>query len=271
MHGRPQPGWYQDPWAQSWYRWWNGESWTPTVHPSEVVLAEPRPPHVSRTFAPIASVAILAATFVAIVITRYVLDEIDLARDWVVVVIAYTLLFGMMTGASIGLSRLLGTGSLKEDFGFTIKVDDIGWGALTCAGSIVARIILLAFLSSQVDDPVRDPGRSIDIHGAALAAFAVAALVGAPLIEELVFRGVLQRSLTKVVGAPAAIAAQALLFAAYHFVPDGSGYSTFYFAALAVFGAAAGIAAERTGRLGPGMVAHFLNNLLPILVLVATT
>ena len=33
MHGPPQPGWYPDPWAQSWYRWWNGEAWTPSVHP----------------------------------------------------------------------------------------------------------------------------------------------------------------------------------------------------------------------------------------------
>jgi uncharacterized protein len=269
VHGPPQPGWYPDPWAQSWYRWWNGEAWTPSVHPAQVVVAEPRPPHVTHSFAPIAAIAILAATFVSILLTRFVVDNIGIDADWLVVVIAYVVLFGLMSGASIGLSHLLGTGSLRRDFGFSIKVDDIGWGALAFTGAMVARVVLLLFLSSQVDDPVREPGRSIDFHGAALAAFALAALVGAPIVEELAFRGVLQRSLTRVVGAPLAIAIQALLFAAYHFVPDGDGYSHFYFGALAIFGAAAGIAAERTGRLGPGMVAHFINNLLAVVFMAA--
>jgi uncharacterized protein len=269
VHGPPQPGWYPDPWAQSWYRWWDGQSWTPSVHPPHVVVAEPRPPHVTRSFAPIASIAILAATFVAILLTRSVVDNIGIDADWLVVVIAYVVLFGVMLGASAGLSRLLGTGSLRRDFGFSIKVDDIGWGALAFAGAMAGRILLVLFLSSQMEDPVREPGRSIDFHGAALAAFALAALVGAPIVEELVFRGVLQRSLTRVVGAPVAIGLQALLFAAYHFVPDGDGYSHFYFGALAIFGAAAGIAAERTGRLGPGMVAHFINNLLAVTFMAA--
>jgi membrane protease YdiL (CAAX protease family) len=270
VHGPPQPGWYPDPWAESWYRWWDGREWTPSLHPSQVVVTEPRPPHTTRSFSPIAAIAILAVTFGAIVFTRFVVDNIGIDADWLVIVIAYTVLFGLMTAGAWGLAKAFGSGSLRTDFGFSIKVDDIGWGALAFTGAMVARLALLPFLSTDVDDPVRDPGRSLDIHGAALAAFALAALVGAPLIEELVFRGVLQRGLTRIVGAPVAIGGQALLFATYHFVPDGSGYSPFYFGALALFGAAAGIVAERTGRLGPGMVAHFINNLLAVLVMAVT-
>jgi membrane protease YdiL (CAAX protease family) len=121
-----------------------------------------------------------------------------------------------------------------------------------------------------MDDPVRDVGDSIDFEGATLLAFSVAAIVGAPIVEELIFRGVLQRGLTKLAGAPVAIGAQALLFSAYHFVPDGSGFSEFYFGALVVFGIAAGVAVERTGRLGPGMVAHAINNTLAMVVLAAS-
>jgi membrane protease YdiL (CAAX protease family) len=238
------------------------------VHPPQVYVVEPRPPRVTRTFSPVASIAILAATFVAILLTRSVVDHIGIDADWIVILIAYTVLFGLMTASAMLLSRTLGSGSLRRDFGFEIKVDDIGWGALAIAAAMVARIVLLIFLSTQEQDPVREPGRALDSeHGLAFWAFALAALVGAPLIEELVFRGVLQRSLTKVVGAPVAIGAQALLFAAYHFVPDGTGYSNFYFGALAIFGVAAGIADERTGRLGPGIAAHFLNNLLPVLLM----
>jgi membrane protease YdiL (CAAX protease family) len=268
VHGPPQPGWYPDPWAQSWYRWWNGERWTPSVHPEQVYVVEPRPPHVTHSFSPVASIAVLAATFVAILLTRTVVDNIGIDADWIVILIAYTVLFGLMTSSAVLLSRTLGSGSLRRDFGFAIKVDDIGWGALVIAGAMVARIVLLIFLSTTEQDPVREPGRALDSeHGLAFAAFALAALVGAPLIEELVFRGVLQRGLTKLVGAPIAIGTQGLLFAAYHFVPDGSGYTNFYFGALAIFGIGAGIAVERTGRLGAGMVAHFINNLMAVVVL----
>ena len=29
-----QPGWYPDPWAQGWLRWWDGQTWSPHVAPS---------------------------------------------------------------------------------------------------------------------------------------------------------------------------------------------------------------------------------------------
>jgi membrane protease YdiL (CAAX protease family) len=271
MHGRPQPGWYPDPWAQSWYRWWNGDAWTPSIHPTQVVVAEPRPPHVSATFHPIAAPIILVATFVSILLTTAVIDNIDIAADWIVIVIAYTVLFGLMTAASLGCSFAFGTRSLRRDFGFSIKVDDIGWGALAFVGGTIARMILVLLLSTQTEDPVRDPGRTLETdRGAAFIAFSIAAVVGAPLIEELVFRGVLLRALTKLAGAPIAIGLQAVLFAAYHFVPDGGGYSHFYFGALVILGAAAGIAVERTGRLGPGIVLHFMNNALAMLILGAS-
>jgi membrane protease YdiL (CAAX protease family) len=240
------------------------------VHPATVVVAEPKPPHVSATFAPVAAFGVVLSTYVSILVTRFVLQNVDLHPDWLLVVLAYVVLFGQMAGWAWGASRLLGTGSIRRDFGLHIRVDDIGWGALTFAAMMVGRVLLLLFLSSEVDDPVRDPGRSIDFKGAALAAFAVAAIVGAPIVEELVFRGVLLRGFTKLTGAPVAIVIQGLLFAAYHFVPNGQNYSDFYFGALAIFGIVAGIAAERTGRLGPSMVAHAMNNALAILVLAAT-
>jgi hypothetical protein len=115
VHGPPQPGWYPDPWAQSWYRWWNGERWTPSVHPEQVYVVEPRPPHVTHSFSPVASIAVLAATFVAILLTRTVVDNIGIDADWIVILIAYTVLFGLMTSSAVLLSRTLGSGSLRRD------------------------------------------------------------------------------------------------------------------------------------------------------------
>ena len=227
----------------------------------------PTPPHESATFSPRAAFGILAATFAAILLATFVGDHLGGIADWMAVVVVYVVLFGAMYGSCVLFSRTLGTGSLRKDFGLSIKVEDIGWGALAFGATMAGRIVLAIFLSNIDDDPVRDVGDSLDLEGAVLFAFAVAALIGAPIVEELVFRGVLQRGLTKLAGAPAAIGLQAVLFSAYHFVPDGSGYSHFYFGALVLFGIGAGVAVDRTGRLGPGMVAHAINNAVAISVL----
>jgi membrane protease YdiL (CAAX protease family) len=275
LRGGPPPGWYPDPWHESAYRWWNGTQWTPSVHPHAAHLAAPqyvyapapKAPHQSATFAPRAAFGILAATFLSILLATSVGDHLDFVADWLAVVVVYVVLFGAMYASVLVFSRTLGSGSVRKDFGLAIKAEDIGWGALAFAGTMVGRIVLAIFLSNLDDDPVRDVGDSLDLEGAVLLAFAVAALVGAPIVEELVFRGVLQRGLTKLAGAPVAIGLQAVLFSTYHFVPDGSGYSHFYFGALVVFGIGAGIAVDRTGRLGPGIVAHAINNAVAVTVL----
>ena len=275
LRGGPPPGWYPDPWRESSYRWWDGTQWTAAIHPQAAQLAPPqyyyapipKPAHVSPTFSPRAAFGILAATFASILLATFVGEHVDFLADWMAVVVVYVVLFGAMYGSVLLFSRTLGTGSVRKDFGLAIKAEDIGWGALAFAGTMVGRIVLAIFLSNIDDDPVRDVGDSLDLKGAVLFAFAVAALVGAPIVEELVFRGVVQRGFTKLAGAPLAIGLQAVLFSAYHFVPDGSGYSHFYFGALVVFGIGAGIAVDRTGRLGPGIVAHAINNAVAITVL----
>src|SRR5690606_18184755 len=143
-------------------------------------------------------------------------DHVDIGADWLLVILIYVVLFGAMFGATVLFSRTLGSGSVRKDFGIAIKTEDIGWGALTFVGTMVARLILAIFLSNVVDDPVREVGDSLDLEGAVLLAFALAAIVGAPIVEEIAFRGVLQRGLTKLMGAPAAIGLQGVLFAAYH-------------------------------------------------------
>ncbi|MBM3683036.1 MAG: CPBP family intramembrane metalloprotease [Actinobacteria bacterium] len=84
-----------------------------------------------------------------------------------------------------------------------------------------------------------------------LAALGMAALlVGvAPFVEELVYRGLLQRGLAAFLGAPVALLATAVLFALVHFQPV-------QFAGLLVAGLVFGVLAEWSGRLGPAIAAH---------------
>lgn len=73
-----------------------------------------------------------------------------------------------------------------------------------------------------------------------------------PLLEELIFRGGVQR-LLRPLGPGVALVGQAVLFASAH----GSAAEKLY--ALAM-GLVFGWAAEHTGRLWPGMLFHSLNN-----------
>ena len=76
----------------------------------------------------------------------------------------------------------------------------------------------------------------------------------APIVEELVFRGIIQQ-LARPLGERQAVALQAVLFALQH----GSVAAMVY---ALVCGLGLGWLADRTGHLWPGMLLHSANNLL---------
>ncbi len=100
----------------------------------------------------------------------------------------------------------------------------------------------------QLSKPAQADTGAIHTVPALCVALAVLA-VGAPIVEELFFRGVLLRSLLGRMATPLAILATALLFALAHF-------EAVQFAGLAAFGVVLGVLAWRTGRLAPGIAAH---------------
>ena len=94
-----------------------------------------------------------------------------------------------------------------------------------------------------------------------LMAFALMACIGAPIIEELFFRGLVQTVLTRSLGSVPAIVIQAMLFGFAHFQLG----MTFNQAAVRcgtvmVLGLLNGWLRVMTGRLGAGMVAHSTYN-----------
>lgn len=76
----------------------------------------------------------------------------------------------------------------------------------------------------------------------------------APIAEELVFRGAIQR-FAKPLGRWQAVLLQAVLFAVQHSTPAGMAYAL-------VCGLALGALRDRTGKVWPGTLLHTLNNLL---------
>jgi len=85
--------------------------------------------------------------------------------------------------------------------------------------------------------------------------------VGAPIIEEIFYRGLLQRSLIKR-GLPAglAIGITSVVFGVSHF-------EALQLPGLVLAGAVFGVLAHRSGRLGPAIAAHVGFNLVTVVAL----
>lgn len=79
-------------------------------------------------------------------------------------------------------------------------------------------------------------------------------IVFAPMLEEIVFRGLLYGTLRRRLGWPLAAVLSALVFAAAH------GYGVAGFGSVFASGVMWAVAYEKTGSLLPGMMAHAANN-----------
>ena len=88
--------------------------------------------------------------------------------------------------------------------------------------------------------------------------------IGAPIVEEIFYRGLLQRSLLKR-GLPAGVAVvlTALVFAVSH-------QQLLQLPGLFVAGLVFGALALRAGRLGPAITAHVAFNMVTVVSLLAT-
>jgi membrane protease YdiL (CAAX protease family) len=91
---------------------------------------------------------------------------------------------------------------------------------------------------------------------AMVAAGLAGAIVFAPILEEIVFRGLLFGTLRNGLGWPLAAALSAAVFALAH------GYGSLGFASVFLSGVLWAYAYEATGSLLPGIIAHAVNNII---------
>jgi uncharacterized protein len=141
---------------------------------------------------------------------------------------------------------------------------DIGRGFLIgVAARVAATIVVFLFVLLDRDlGGTNLPTRSELGDGMAIAvAFVAIAVVLAPIVEEVFFRGLLQRSLETVLPPWAAVAVAAVLFGLAHVSVDVGSGNVAVVAATGSAGAVFGAAAWRYRRLGPSMFAHAWFNL----------
>ena len=101
-------------------------------------------------------------------------------------------------------------------------------------------------------------------HGGWLIGLVAIVVIGAPIVEELVYRGLLQGAAVRRFNDVVAVVAVAAFFALIHF-------RWVEFPGLFVFGLVLGVCALRTGRLGMGIFAHMAFNATGLLLVARWT
>jgi hypothetical protein len=164
----------------------------------------------------------------------------------------------VLVGWPVRATRRWGNGPVI-DLGWSVSRSDVGWGL---GGGLA--IMLLGALAALLTQSIAGPYESAAGQAAAqlartapawqVWAFALVVLVGAPVAEELAFRGMLWAGVVRAGAAPpVALAITAGVFALFHFEPVRIGV-------LLVVGAGLGWLRMRTGGLGAPTIAHAVNN-----------
>lgn len=186
---------------------------------------------------------------------------------WAVAVLQVPLWIGLFGGAWLG-SRARGTGSLVRDYGLRFRAVDVPVGlALGVATQLAILVLVPIYEALGVDpDDVGESARELTdrAEGVGVAVLLLIVVVGAPVFEEIFYRGLVLRSVERRAGAGWALAVSSLFFGLVHF-------QLLELPALVAFGLVAGILAQRTGRLGPAIWAHVAFNGMAVASLLATS
>jgi membrane protease YdiL (CAAX protease family) len=174
-------------------------------------------------------------------------------------------LWACLLGVPIIATVTKGNGPVR-DLGLRVRAVDVPVGL---AIGVAAQVVLVplvyipifwVFGHQDVSAAARQlTDRATDPFG--IVALFVIVGIGAPVAEELFFRGLTQRSAERRVGATVAWIGTAAFFAVTHF-------ELLQLPALFLFGLLLGWLARRTGRLGMGIFAHLGFNLMAAAALV---
>ena len=170
-----------------------------------------------------------------------------------------------LLGACLFAVRRHAHGSLRELGLLPLSWRNLGSGTVGALigrlGAIPIAIVLLQLFPNQPTG--NDSGYTTRLHHSALeiAVIAFILVVGAPFVEELFFRGLVQGAITNRFGARSALFAQAVCFGLVHFqLGMRAGQFVIVFATIGFAGLVLGSLRWHYERLGPGMIAHALFN-----------
>jgi len=214
----------------------------------------------ARIDVPVALVTWLCGWLLANVIGVIVLaaagfDDVDDAAIWALF-LAQGLGWVAMIAALVFASRRAGSGSFVADYSVRARAVD----ALAAAAGVLTQLVVLPGIYLPLeqlwpgtfsDDRLSENAKDLvdRAQGGSMVMLVLMVCIGAPIVEELVYRGLVQGSLANRLSQVPALVIGAAFFALIHFRPvEYPGL----FAAGLVFGACLLV----TGRLGPAVAAH---------------
>lgn len=274
MEGSPR-GWYKDPYGRMPFRWWDGAAWSSYARGDEVEW-DPIDTHavaVRRPGFPVMGSALVgfgiavALSYTVLIVLR---SHGKPGGPSVELVLTELALWLPMLGTCWIVSRRRGERSFVTDFGLRWRPVDIGLGL---AGSLAARstesIVLLPIVLWHPHFRVPEVSEFAPFTTSASRwiVLALVTCVGAPIVEELFFRGLIQTRLVGRYGPVVGIGVTSLLFGAAHLIGWAGSISLADALAIAGAGVALGTMRHLTGRLGTSMMTHSFFNIQALLVL----
>jgi membrane protease YdiL (CAAX protease family) len=165
-----------------------------------------------------------------------------------------------LVGAIWYVGSKFGVGNLAADFGLSFRTTDL----LGVPIGVITQLVLVRLVYVPLEslwphtfalDKIEERARTTynSAHGSGLVLLVLVVVVGAPVVEELTYRGLLQGAFTRRLHDWIGVVAVAAWFAVVHFQP-------IEIPGLFVVGLVLGICAVRTGRLGLGIVTHMAFN-----------
>jgi membrane protease YdiL (CAAX protease family) len=217
-----------------------------------------------------AAVGAVGVLTVSLLASKYLLDAL-VGLGWPVA--AYvTLLAAVGYGPSLWwcwfASRHWGSGRVGADVGLTPRFADIGWGPVIWLGAVGAQVAVGALVVA-LGVPLVSNTEGLDEISADrtyVVSLVISAVVAAPIVEEMVFRGVVMRGLRSRMPTMAVVPVQGVLFGVAHIDPARGVGNIGLVLVLSGVGVAFGVAVALLGRIGPTIVAHAIFNGAVLLV-----
>ncbi|MBW8826109.1 MAG: CPBP family intramembrane metalloprotease [Acidobacteria bacterium] len=257
-------GWHPDPFDRRPERWWDGESWTGYVRSRNAVEWDELPEDADEDMTrpavpglPTAAVGFVVGVGLALTARSRLHGE----PVWEMVWASIGLWCGL-AGAALVASWRSGMGSVRTNLGLRLRWVDVGVGF---GASFAARLLTASAAAPMPQrwQRVDDLPRADHPHGIGQwVAIVLVVCVGAPLFEELFFRGLVQPRLVARLGPVVGIGTTALLFGLAHLL-GWFGPFTFVVAWVIAVGGGLALGTLRyySGRLGPSVMAHSFFNI----------
>jgi membrane protease YdiL (CAAX protease family) len=211
-----------------------------------------------------ALISLVGAIGLSLIVSLALMSQnIDPENGWGLI-IAFSAPWLMLAGWPIVATIMKGNGP-KLDLGLIAPRTHLRLGFVSGLISL-AVASLMAVIVTQFTGPLSSTAGDIGLKqsGLVLVIFVLLAMFGAPIVEEIAFRGLLYGALAKAhINEHLVVVITALVFALFHFEPKR-------FIILFAIGMILGEVRRRTGSTSAAIVAHIVNNTPAALFILVT-